>query len=135
MPIAEITYEGSLRTAAVHAKSASRIITDAPEDNHGRGEAFSPTDLLATSLGCCMLTVMGIEAEKQGWDIAGSWGEVEKVMAAKPRKVSEVHVRITMPGQELNLQARKVLEKIARECPVAQSLHPEIVQKVEFTYE
>ncbi len=129
-----VTYQGDLRTAAVHLQSNKEIITDAPTDNQGKGEAFSPTDLLATSLASCMLTIIGIKARDMSIDITGTTAEVTKVMAAEPRRVSEVHVDITFK-HKLDDRTQKIFYNTALTCPVANSLHSDIVQKVIFQYE
>lgn len=128
------TYIGELRTEAQHVQSGTKIITDAPTDNQGRGEAFSPTDLLAASLGSCMLTIMGIVADRHGIDIIGTTIKVTKVMASAPRRVSEVHVEFQMPKNNYTEKEQKLLEEAAYTCPVAKSLHTEILQKVSFNY-
>lgn len=133
MTISKVTYQGDLRTTAIHLQSNNQIITDAPTDNQGKGKAFSPTDLLATSLASCMLTIIGIKARDMNIDIAGTTAEVIKVMAADPRRVSEVHVAITFK-QELDNKTQKIFYNTAMTCPVAQSLHPDIIQKVTFNY-
>lgn len=131
----EVSYLGELRTEAVHLQSGERIITDAPKDNHGRGEAFSPTDLTATSLACCMLSVMGILARKEGIKPAdGAKATVLKVMYAEPRRIGEIHVEITMPANGYTEKEKKMYENAAFTCPVAKSLHPEIRQVVNFKY-
>jgi uncharacterized OsmC-like protein len=134
MKISEIIYEGGLRTNAVHISSGKEIITDAPLDNNGKGEAFSPTDLLSTSLGSCMLTIMGIVAERHSIDIKGTRVEIEKIMAANPRRVSEIKVSISMPPNGYSEKDKELLENAARTCPVAQSLSAELVQTLKFTY-
>lgn len=134
MKTSEIVYLGGLRTQAVHLQSNSEIITDAPTDNNGRGEAFSPTDLLATSLGSCMLTIMGIIAERNSIDIKGTKAAITKVMAANPRRVTEVVVELTMPKNNYSEKEKELLENAARTCPVAYSLHPDIKQSVTFNY-
>lgn len=133
MTTSTITYQGDLRTQAVHVKSNTEILTDAPVDNHGKGEAFSPTDLVATSLASCMLTIMGIKAEAKGLDIAGSSAEVTKVMQANPRRIAEIQVVLTLKGIPENEQ--KLMQGVAKTCPVAQSLHPETLQTVTFIYQ
>lgn len=130
----EIIYQGQLRTSAVHLQSGSEIITDAPTDNHGRGEAFSPTDLVATALGSCMLSIMGIYADKHQLNIEGSRASITKVMASEPRRISEVHVHMYIPSGTLTDIERKKLENVALTCPVAKSLHPAIKQEVVFEY-
>lgn len=129
MITSKVTYQGQLRTAAIHLQSNNQIITDAPTDNHGKGEAFSPTDLLATSLASCMLTIIGIKARDMEIDIAGTTSEVIKIMAADPRRVSEVHIAITF-NQALDDKTQKIFYNTALTCPVAKSIHPDIIQKV-----
>ena len=118
-----------MRTTALHLQSNNQIITDAPTDNHGKGEAFSPTDLLATSLASCMLTIIGIKARDINVDLAGTTAEVTKVMTADPRRVSEIHVAITF-NQQLDEKTQKIFYNTALTCPVAKSIHPDIMQKV-----
>jgi putative redox protein len=127
-------YIGELRTEAIHTKSGVNLITDAPPDNQGKGESFSPTDLLATSLGSCMLTIMGIAARTHEMNIDGTRIRITKVMASDPRRVSEVHVEFDMPGRQYSDKEKKILDVAARTCPVALSLHPEIKQVVTFNY-
>jgi len=135
MATSKVLYPGQLRTEATHIASGSKIITDAPIDNHGKGEAFSPTDLLATSLANCMLTVMGIAANTHNINMDGASAEVTKVMAANPRRVSEVHVAITIPAKNYTDKEKSILEHAGRTCPVAQSLHPAIIQNITFIYQ
>ena len=129
MTTSKVTYQGELRTTAVHLQSSNEIITDAPIDNQGKGEAFSPTDLLATSLASCMLTIIGIKARDMQIDIKGTTAEVTKVMSADPRRVSEVHVVITF-NKPLDDKTQKIFYNTALTCPVAKSIHPDIIQKV-----
>lgn len=130
-----VIYVGDLRTTCTHVKSGQSIITDAPTDNHGKGEAFSPTDLLATSLGSCMLTVMGIVAERNEIDLNGTRINITKVMADNPRRVSQIIVEIIFEiGNVLNEKEKTLLENTAKSCPVAKSLHPDIDQKISFHY-
>ena len=131
MTTSKVTYQGDLRTTAIHLQSNNEIITDAPTDNHGKGEAFSPTDLLATSLASCMLTIIGIKAADMDIDVTGTKAEVTKVMAADPRRVSEVHVVMTF-AKELDERTHKIFYNTALTCPVANSLHPDIKQNLEF---
>lgn len=133
MTTANVTYEGNLRTTAIHLQSNNQIITDAPVDNHGRGEAFSPTDLLATSLACCMMTVMGIKAESMGLDLAGSTADVTKVMITDPRRVGEIDVVMTVKGVSDD-KDKIILTNTAMTCPVAKSLHLDIVQNVKIEF-
>ena len=134
MATAETVYLGELRTKAKHIKTGVEIITDAPPDNQGKGEAFSPTDLLAASLGSCMLTIMGIAARTHQFNIDGTRIEVTKVMAANPRRVSEVQVNFTMPEQTYTDDQKKIIRLAATTCPVALSIHPDIKQVIEFKY-
>ncbi len=131
----QIEYQGDLRTKAVHIKSGETFITDAPTDNSGKGEAFSPTDLLATSLANCMLTIMAIVANKKNIKIEGAKAQCIKVMANDPRRVSEIQLKIFMPGENIPAEERNVLENAALNCPVAKSIHPDINQVVEFIYQ
>jgi putative redox protein len=128
----EVRYEGELHTVATHGPSGASLETDAPKDNEGKGESFSPTDLLATALGACMLTVMGILARRKGWEMKGARVTVDKHMLADPlRRVGRLDVRIEMPPG-IPAEARKPLERAAHTCPVHQSLHPDV--KVETTF-
>ena len=129
MTTSKVTYQGNLRTQAIHLQSNNKIITDAPTDNHGKGEAFSPTDLLATSLASCMLTIIGIKASDMDIDIAGTTAEVTKVMAADPRRVSEIHI-IVIFNRELDDRTQKIFYNTALTCPVAKSIHPDIIQNI-----
>ncbi|MFN0255496.1 OsmC family protein [Pedobacter ureilyticus] len=134
MATSKITYTGDLRTTSVHLKSGKEIITDAPTDNQGKGEAFSPTDLLATSLGNCMLTIVGIAAKNHGFDIDGTTAEVTKVMAENPRRVSEIRINLQFPGNNYSDKDKAIIERSAKTCPVAHSLHPDIKQEITFSY-
>ncbi len=134
MEIAEIIYEGSLRTKATHNRSEQVIHTDAPPDNKGKGEAFSPTDLLATSLGTCMMTVMGIKAKENDILLDDVSVEVSKEMAANPRRVKKVGLAFEVTASNLTEGQKNILEEAARNCPVAQSLSSEIEQDVTFDY-
>lgn len=134
METSRIIYLGDLRTEAEHLRSGNKIVTDAPLDNQGRGEFFSPTDLLATSLGSCMLTIMGIAAQTHGFNIDGTRVGITKVMGTNPRRVVEVVVELTFPHNSYTAKERKLLELAARECPVAHSLHPDIKQTVKFHF-
>lgn len=134
MHTSEVIYKGELRTTATHMKSGQQIITDAPLDNNGKGEAFSPTDLLATSLGTCMLTVMGIVAGRNNIKIDGTKVEILKVMAESPRRVSEIYLDMFFPKNNYAQKEKDLLEHTAINCPVAKSLHPDIKQKTRFHY-
>lgn len=126
-------YEGDLRTKATHVQSDTTILTDAPTDNHGRGEAFSPTDLLATALGSCMLTIMGIAAKAHGFDVDGTQVDITKVMGTAPRRVVEIIVELNFPC-DYSDKDKRFIEAAARECPVANSLHPDLKQTIKFNY-
>ena len=130
-----IRYEGDLHCSAVHGPSGERLLTDAPTDNRGRGEYFSPTDLVGTSMGTCMLTIMAIAARDKGFAMKGARAEVVKEMSAVPRRhISRLGVRITLPAA-LSDRARRVLEAAARGCPVCASLGPDTKVDLEFVYE
>ncbi|MDP3976348.1 MAG: OsmC family protein [bacterium] len=135
MPTSTVLYLGGLRTECTHLKSGQKIITDAPTDNHGKGEAFSPTDLAATSLGTCMLTVMGIVAQRHGIDMEGARAEVTKIMAEGPRRIGEIQVIITMPPKGYTDEQKQLLEATAHACPVGKSLSADLKEVVEFTWE
>jgi uncharacterized OsmC-like protein len=133
MATSKITYLGGLRTECIHIQSGQPIITDAPTDNHGRGEAFSPTDLTATSLGACIITTMDIAAIGRGIQLLGMEAEVTKVMAANPRRISVIVVNVTVHG-DLTHDQQVILEDIGRNCPVAKSLHPDLKQELTFSF-
>lgn len=127
------SYQGNLRCRIEHTASGTTINTDAPKDNHGKGEMFSPTDLLATALGSCMVTIIAIRANTKKIDLGTVNFEIEKVMQSSPRKVSEIRLTIKM-SKTLSLKERVYLEKEGLSCPVALSLHPELKQQVVFEY-
>jgi putative redox protein len=127
-------YKGELRTEATHNGSGQSIITDAPLDNNGKGEAFSPTDLLAASLGSCMLTIMGIAARNHKFNIDGTRVEIVKIMASNPRRVSEIKVDLYLPSEVYSESQRRILDVAARTCPVALSLHPDLKQDITLHY-
>jgi putative redox protein len=130
----EVRYEGELHTTATHGPSGAVLATDAPKDNEGKGESFSPTDLLATALGTCMLTVMGILARRKGWDMAGARVSVDKHMVADPvRRVGRLDLRFEMPPG-LPAESHKLLERAAHTCPVHQSLHPDVKVETLFSW-
>jgi putative redox protein len=130
----DVTYQGGLRCEAAHGPSGQKLITDAPVDNHGQGESFSPTDLVATALGTCIATVMGIVAERDKIDLAGLRITVEKEMSAEPpRRIAKLSVRIVMPAG-LTEQQKAKLEKVAHACPVHQKLQGKVDMPVEFVY-
>lgn len=129
----KVTYKGNLRTVSQHIKSGNEFITDAPTDNNGKGEAFSPTDTVATGLASCMLTVMGIKAEQMDVNMEGTTAEVTKTMASDPRRISKIEVKISLPF-EADSKTKKILENTANTCPVHYSLHPDIEKIVEFNW-
>jgi uncharacterized OsmC-like protein len=131
----KIVYTGELRTSATHERSGSVIETDAPVDNRGRGENFSPTDLVATALGTCMMTVMGIAARDRGLALENTRINIEKVMGVRPRRIVEIKVQIDFPENNgIGETDRHELEQIALGCPVAKSIHPDITQNVTFNW-
>jgi putative redox protein len=128
------SYEGSLRCRATHAPSGATLLTDAPIDNQGKGESFSPTDLVATALGACMMTIIGIVADRRGLALVGMTAETVKVMSdAPPRRIAALKTRITIP-LPADHEHRVALEQAALTCPVHKSLHPEIDASVEFIW-
>jgi uncharacterized OsmC-like protein len=128
------TYQGGLRCQAAHGPSGTTLVTDAPVDNHGKGESFSPTDLVATALGTCIMTTMAIVADRRAVALDGMTAETEKVMTTTPpRRIASLKTRITIP-LSADHEARGVLENAARTCPVHKSLHPEIDAAIEFIW-
>ena len=134
MATVKANYIGNLRTEATHLQSGTKLVTDAPVDNQGKGEFFSPTDLVATSLGSCMITIMGIAAKTHGFNIDGASWKVTKVMADNPRRIGEIIVELTFPPNAYTDQQKRVIEHISRNCPVALSLHPDLKQTVKIDY-
>ncbi len=130
MTIMHVEYQGNLRTQATHLDSGAKLITDAPKDNNGEGQAFSPTDLLATSLASCMLTIMGIKARTLNVDLKGVQVVVEKIMQASPRKVAEVKVTLKLAGLKLDPSQMTILQEAAMTCPVFLSLDPAMKKTV-----
>ena len=135
METIKIIYTGDLKTQATHSKTGNQLITDAPLDNKGRGETFSPTDLLVTSLGTCMLTVMGIAAQENNIAIDNTQVRVTKIMANTPRRVSEVIIEFDMPKKSYSVQEKGLLENAAINCPVIKSMHPDFKQTIKFNYQ
>lgn len=133
MKTSKVRYHGQLRTTMIHVQSNKEVITDAPVDNHGKGEAFSPTDLVASALASCMITIMGIKADEMSIDLTGTHAEVVKHMSAQPRRISEIEVDVFM-NQAYDSKTRRILEKSALTCPVGMSLHPETKQSIRFIY-
>ncbi|MEA5137934.1 OsmC family protein [Arcicella rigui] len=136
MPTVKTSYLGDLRTESIHLQSGSQLVTDAPTDNMGKGEAFSPTDLLATATGTCMLTTMAIVAQRDGIELAGSSAEVTKIMSqTPPRKVARLEINLQLKTNiVLTEEQIKKLENTAHKCPVSLSLHPEVEQVVSFEW-
>jgi uncharacterized OsmC-like protein len=129
----KITYLGDLRTSSIHLQSGSEIISDAPIDNNGKGEAFSPTDTVANALGSCMFTVMGIKAQDLQIDLSNSTAEITKIMAADPRRISEIHVVFNF-SVDIDTKNKTILERTAMTCPVYYSLHPDIKKVITFNW-
>ncbi len=134
MKTASVIYQGNLRTLATHIRSGNQFVTDAPVDNHGKGEAFSPTDLMGVSLLTCMITTMALAAQGRGWELGEIEGEVLKVMASAPRRVEQLIVDIHFTNSPLDEAQRGLMEEIGRHCPVAKSLNPDLVQETYFHY-
>lgn len=129
----KVTYLGNLRTQNVHLQSGNKYITDAPTDNNGKGEAFSPTDTVATGLANCMITVMGLKANQLGVNMDGTTANVTKVMSAEPRRISKIEVVFEFP-EGIDAKSQKILEHTARTCPVHYSLHPDIERVITFNF-
>ena len=130
----ENKYVGELRTESTHLKSSNVIITDAPTDNNGKGNAFSPTDLVASALCSCMTTVMGICANKNQFDLPNSTAHITKVMTSHPRRISKIIVEINFDSNNLSEQNIEKLIAVAKGCPVAQSLSSDLVKEVRFNF-
>lgn len=130
MTISEVLYLGDLRTQYTHLKSGTVLFTDAPTDNEGKGEMFSPTDLVATSLAGCMITIMGIFAKRSGFSIDGAKAEVTKVMGTDPRRINEVIIDIFFPKNNYSQKEKTMIRWAADNCPVSLSLHPETKQVI-----
>ena len=129
----KITYLGELRTSSIHIQSGSEIISDAPIDNNGKGAAFSPTDTVANGLGSCMFTVMGIKAAEINVDLSNATAEITKIMAAEPRRISEIHVVFNITSV-VDDKTKTILERTAMTCPVYYSLHPDIKKVITFNW-
>jgi len=127
-------YLGQLRTQATHNQSGTQIFTDAPSDNHGQGEAFSPTDIFVASYGSCILTIAGIAAYSHGFSIEGARIESQKVMSLNPRRVGEIIMDIYLPPKDYSDREKRIIEATANTCPVGQSLHPDLVKTVRWHY-
>jgi putative redox protein len=134
MATIKITALGDFSTKAIHLKSGSEILTDAPTDNKGKGENFSPTDLLSASLGACMVTIMDIASKEHGFEMAGTEILVTKIMAENPRRVAEIIVELNFPDVEYSDKAKRIIEHASKNCPVALSLHPDVKQTIILNY-
>ena len=128
------TYTGQLRTEAIHVQSGNKLITDAPTDNKGKGETFSPTDLLATSLASCIFTIMGIKAEESGFIIDGATAKTWKIMAENPRRVAEVRIEFDFSKLNLNAKQKELMQSLVRVSPVPLSLHDNTIQNVSIKF-
>lgn len=126
-------YLGELRVKSTHLQSGNSFLTDAPTDNHGKGEAFSPTDTVATALGSCMLTTIGIKAGLKDLDIVGAKVEITKIMSANPRRIAKIIAKVHFP-KDYSQKEKTILERTALNCPVNKSLHPDIEREISFTY-
>lgn len=129
----KVTYLGDLRTSSIHLQSGNEIISDAPLDNNGKGEAFSPTDTVANALASCMMTIMGIKARDMDIDLKGSTAEVTKMMNAEPRRIGAIEVVFDMVGTA-DQKSKTILERVAMTCPVFLSLNTEIEKRITFNW-
>ena len=127
-------YTGGLRTKAIHIRSGNEIITDAPLDNQGMGQAFSPTDLMAASLGSCMLTIIGIAAREHKFSIDDTETDITKILDSNPRRIKEIIVSFRFPKIKYSDKEKKIIERAARTCPSSLSLHPDLKQSISFHY-
>lgn len=134
MPHIKSSYLGELRTEDIHLKSSNRIITDAPTDNHGKGEAFSPTDLICAALSSCMITIIGIRARKHQIKLEGLEADVTKFMSSDPRQISKIKINFKLKSTNATPEQITVLKEAARTCPVALSINPSIEQDVSFDF-
>lgn len=130
-----VKYVGDLRVESTHQRSGTKLLSDAPVDNHGQGRSFSPTDLLCSAAASCMLTIMGIAAQTGGFSIDGTTVAVTKEMAESPRRIGKMTFEIDMRGLALDEKSRKIVERSAQACPVMQSLHPSVEKDLRFIYE
>ena len=130
----KIHYIGDLRTEMTHLASGTVVLTDAPVDNKGKGEVFSPTDLASASLASCMITIMGISAREHGFNIDGAVAEVTKVMYSDPRRIGEIIIEIRFPEISYTAKQKKLLEIASKTCPVALSLHPDLKQNIQLIF-
>ena len=130
----KVTYLGDLRTSSIHIQSGTEILSDAPLDNNGKGEAFSPTDTVANCLATCMMTIMGIKARDLEIDLTGTTAEVVKIMNAEPRRIGAIEIVFQMQGTD-DLKSKTILERAAMTCPVFLSLHPDVEKRITFNWE
>ncbi len=128
-----VTYEGELRTKSIHLASEDSFTTDAPIDNNGKGEAFSPTDTVASALASCILTIMGIKAKNLNLNLRGTKAQVKKIMASEPRRIEEIKIEINV-NKSFDSKIQRLLEHAALNCPVAKSLHPDLKQNITFNW-
>lgn len=131
----KVIYKGGLRTEATHLASGQKIITDAPIDNRGLGKAFSPTDTVATALASCMITIMGIRAMDEGFNIDGAMAEVQKTMGADPRRISKIEIEITMPPNSYTDEQKTIIKEATQNCPVCKSLHPTLERVIKIVWQ
>jgi len=131
---ATVTYDANLRTTCLHLQSGSSFETDAPSDNKGQGARFSPTDLIATGLGACLITTMAIKAESMDIKLDGAKVEVTKVMMSEPRRIGKIVIAVTMPALNLDEKTIEILERVGRTCPVERSLHPDMELDISFNW-
>lgn len=134
MATAHISYQGNLRTQLMHYQSGTIINTDAPTDNQGKGELFSPTDLAATSLAACMMTLMGIAANGHSFTLGEVSADIQKIMASNPRRIDKIQIDFVFPQSNYDEKQKEILKKAALNCPVAKSLHPDIDQEITFEF-
>lgn len=134
MATSRIEYKSNLRTECTHLKSNSTLVTDAPTDNNGKGEAFSPTDLVATSYVSCMLTIVGIYCENNDLNFDGAFGEVEKIMASNPRRISVLKIYLDFRKCNWEESVQKKIIRVAEACPVANSIHPDIEVEINYAF-
>jgi putative redox protein len=134
MATAKTIYKGDLRTEITHIRSGSIIVTDAPPDNKGKGEYFSPTDMVASALGSCIFTIMGIAAREHGFSIDGATCTITKIMTEKPRKIGEIKIEMDFTGHEYSDKQKKILEYCVKTCPVSLSLHESVIQNVTLNF-
>lgn len=133
MAIISTSYLGDLRTEITHVQSGSKVFTDAPTDNNGKGESISPTDMVAAALGSCMLTLMALAARRMGIELKGTRVDIDKVMASDPRRIAEIRLDFHFP-EEYDDKSRKIIERAGETCPVGKSLHPDLKQVITYHY-